>query len=133
MRQELRAREICDIPGSKQDRLRLLKDTLCGVQSVPSLLLLEPTVDPNSPEYNLGDYCILPFEPLHDLQGHLSKVLPDLTKVTLKTEIVHHLMDFFKKPNFYGSDLREAIIQILHIIAKSGLDQGDPCSYSLQP
>ena len=55
LRQELLARNICDIPTSKQDRLRLLKDTLCGVQRVPSLLLLDPTVDPNSPEYNLGD------------------------------------------------------------------------------
>ena len=67
---------------------------------------------------------------MHDLKGHLSKVLPDLTKVirntTLKTEIAHYLMDFFKKPNLYGSDFREAAIQILHIFAKSGLDQGDP-------
>ena len=67
---------------------------------------------------------------MHDLKGHLSKVLPDLTKViqntTLKTEIAHYLMNFFKKPNLYGSDFREATIQILHIIAKSGLDQGDP-------
>ena len=58
LRQELLAREIYDIPGSKQDRQRLLKDTLCGVRRVPSLLVLDPTVDPNSPEYNLGDYCI---------------------------------------------------------------------------
>ena len=130
LRQELVARQIYDIPGSKQGRLQLLKDTLCGVQRVPSLLLLDPTVDPKSSEYNLADYCVLPFEPLHDLKGHLSKILPDLTKViqntALKSEINHYLMDFFKKPNLYGSDYREAIIQILHIIAKSELDERDP-------
>ena len=108
----------------------MLKDTLCGVQRVPSLLLLDPTVDPKSSEYNLADYCVLPFEPLHDLKGHLSKILPDLTKVNqntaLKSETNHYLTDFFKKPNLYGSDYREAIIQILHIIVKSGLDERDP-------
>ena len=74
LRQELVARQIYDIPGSKQGRLQMLKDTLCGVQRVPSLLLLDPTVDPKSSEYNLADYCVLPFEPLHDLKGHLSKI-----------------------------------------------------------
>ena len=59
LRQELVARQIYDIPGSKQGRLQLLKDTLCGVQRVPSLLLLDPTVDPKSSEYNLADYCVI--------------------------------------------------------------------------
>ena len=84
LRQELVARQINNIPGSKQGRLQLLKDTLCGVQRVPSLLLLDPTVDPKSSEYNFADYCVLPFEPLHDLKGHLSMILPDLTKVIQK-------------------------------------------------
>ena len=49
-----------------------------------------------------------------------------IQNTALKSEIDHYLTDFFKKPNLYGSDYREAIIQILHIIAKSGLDERDP-------
>ena len=43
LRQELVAREIYEFPTSKQGRLGILKETLCGVQRVPSLLLLDPT------------------------------------------------------------------------------------------
>ena len=67
---ELVSRQMYDFANSKQDKLRVLKDTLCGIQRVPSLLLLDPTVDPSTPEYNLGDYCVLPFEALHDLKGY---------------------------------------------------------------
>ena len=130
LRQELVTREIYEFPTSKQGRLGILKETLCGVQRVPSFLLLNPTADPASPEYNLADYCVLPFEPLHDLKGYLSKMLPNLPKVVqnpaLKAQIEHYLTDFFKKTNLYGSDYREAIIQVMHIIAKSELDHSDP-------
>ena len=75
---------------------------MCGIQRVPSLLLLDPTVDPSTPEYNLGDYCVLPFEPLYDLKGYLSKlltILPEAIKIpSLKVKTETYLQDFFKKP-----------------------------------
>ena len=97
LRKELVSRQMYDFANSKQDKLRLLRDTLCGVQRVPSLLLLDPTVDPSTPEYNLGDYCILPFEPLHDLKGYLSKlltILPEGIKIpSLKIKTETYLQD----------------------------------------
>ena len=130
LRKELVSRQMYDFANFKQDKLRLVKDTLCGIQKVPSLLLLDPTVDPSTPEYNLGDYCELPFEPLHDLKGYLNKlltILPEAIKIpSLKVKTEAYLQDFFKKPKLYGSDFREAIIQVMSIFVDSGLDQTDP-------
>ena len=50
LRQEPVAREIYDFPTSKQGRLGILKETLSEVQRVTSLLLLDHTADPASPE-----------------------------------------------------------------------------------
>ena len=57
----------------------ILKDHLCGVQRVPALLLLNPTVD--LCDMNLFKYTVLSFEPLHDLKGHIAILLSKLPSV----------------------------------------------------
>ena len=58
---------MMDYPTDKQGRLATLKRILCGVQRVPSVLLLAP--EATLAELHLGSYCVLPCEPLHDLKG----------------------------------------------------------------
>lgn len=59
LRDELCARRLYDL-GKKADMRMKLDDILCGVQCVPTLLLLDP--DPE----------------LHDLKGHFSHLLEEL-------------------------------------------------------
>ena len=74
LRQELVSRHIYDFPpNNKKGMTDILKDHLCGVQRVPALLLLNPTAD--LWEINLLNYAVLPFEPLHDLKGHIANLL----------------------------------------------------------
>ena len=74
LRQELVSRHIYDFPPINKKRMTdILKDNLCGVQRVPALLLLNPTAD--LWEMNLLNYTVLPFEPLHDLKGHIANLL----------------------------------------------------------
>ena len=61
-----------------------LKSHLRGVQRVPALLLLNlyaPLED-----MNLFNYEVLPFEPLHDLKGHIAKLLDQLPSVITNAE-----------------------------------------------
>ena len=54
-------------------KLGILKNILCGVQRVPSLMMFSP--ESNLEDFHLNKYCVLPFEPLHDLKGYLGGVL----------------------------------------------------------
>ena len=129
LRQELVSRHIYDFPpNNKKLMTDILKDHLCGVQRVPALLLLNPTAD--LWEMNLLNYTVLPFEPLHDLKGHIANLLSQLpsviTQTLLKSKVQDYLDNFTKKPKLYGSDYREALIQVMHILVNCKLDTDDP-------
>ena len=119
LRMELEKRAIMDYPTDKKGRLATLKGLLCGVQRVPSLLMFAP--ETSLSELNLSSYCVLPCEPLHDLKGYLAAVLRKLPSVlpvsALKTDVSLYLDTVWKKANLYGSDLREALVEVAHISA----------------
>lgn len=89
---ELNLRGVLDIPGNKKDNLACLKNHLQGVLRVPSLLMLNPTTDLG--DLGLEKYCVLPFEPLHDIKSHINSVLQGLPKVINSQ---HLLERFFQK------------------------------------
>ena len=120
---ELEARGIKEYPGSKNGRLDVLKDVLCGVQRVPSLLLFTPEVCLE--DLSLQRYSVLPFEPLHDLKGYLGGILRKLPSVIpngpLKDGVAAYLDSLWKKEHLYGSDLREALIEVAHLFVSSNV------------
>ena len=129
LRQELVSRQIYDFPpNNKKAMTDILKDHLCGVQRVPALLLLNTTAD--LWEMNLLKYTVLSFEPLHDLKGHIANLLGQLPNVinqpVVKSKMQDYLDNFNKKPKFYGSDYREALIQVMHILVNCQLNSDDP-------
>ena len=73
-------------------------------------------------DLNLQDYEVLSFEPLHDLKGYLGSVLKKLPSVIpvsdLKEEVSMYLDSVWKKAHLYGSDLREALIEIAYVFGK---------------
>ena len=107
LRRELIDRGLFNFPSNKQGRLHALKGHLRGVQRVPALLLLNPTIDLN--DVNLINYSVLAFEPLHDLKGHIAKLLDRLpgviTSSNVHSKVNQYLHEFFKKLKIYGSDL----------------------------
>ena len=128
LRQELLSRQIYDFPpNNKKGMTDILKNHLCGVQRVPALLLLNPTAD--LWDMNLLDYTVLSFEPLHDLKGHIATLLPQIPSViaqpNVKSKVQEYLDDFHKKPKLYGSDYRNALLQVMHILAGK-VDTNDP-------
>ena len=74
--QELRARKEYDYGNTKNDRHSVLMETLRRVQRVPTLLINNPTQNPQ--ELNLQSYNILDCERLHDLKGHMQHALTEL-------------------------------------------------------
>ena len=118
---ELVSRGIFDFPSAKKGMVEELKKHLCEVQRVPALLLMNPCSDLG--DMNLTNYTVLSFEPLHDLKGHIAKLLEQLPSVITNPDtnqkVSHYLKTFFAKPKVYGSDLREALIQVMHILVSS--------------
>ena len=119
LRMELEKRAIKDYPSDKKGRLAALKGVLCGVQRVPSLLMFAPEACLS--DLYLSSYCVLPCEPLHDLKGYLAAVLRMLPSIlpssALKGCVCEYLDTLWKKPNLYGSDLREALVEVAFIFA----------------
>lgn len=76
LREELHARGDYDTDKVKDDLQKKLDNTLCGVQRVPTMLLL----DPQQPlaQLHLEDYTVLDSEPLHDLKGHFLHLFAEL-------------------------------------------------------
>ena len=72
LRKELEKRGCKEYPNSKHGKLGILKNILCGVQRVPSLMMFSP--ESNLEDFHLNKYCALPFELLHDLKGYLGGV-----------------------------------------------------------
>lgn len=99
--QELVARGIYDFERTKKERLQLLKDTLKGIQRVPTLLLNNPTEALT--QLNLEGYTILDCEPLHDIKGQIDNILqelPHILETALSNEIEKLLqVDLWSKKN----------------------------------
>ena len=73
-------------------------------------------------DLNLQDYEVLPFEPLHDLTGYLGSVLRKLPSVIqngVLKKVSIYLDTVWKKAHLYGSDLREALIEVAYLFVSS--------------
>ena len=74
-------------------------------------------------DLNLQNYEVLPFEPLHDLKGYLGSVLRILPSVirngALKKKVSIYLETVWKKAHLYGSNLREALIEVAYLFVSS--------------
>ena len=90
---------------------------------VPSLLLFTPEVCLE--DMSLQKYSVLPFDPLHDLKGYLGGILRKLPSVIpngpLKDSVAAYLDSIWKKEHLYGSDLREALIEVAHLFVSSNV------------
>ena len=116
--QELVARGIYDFERTKKERLQLLKETLKGIQRVPTLLLNNPTE--TLTQVHLEGYTILDCEPLHDIKGHIDNLLQELPHI-LETELSNEVeqllqVDLWSKKNKRGGDYRLAIIHVLSLL-----------------
>ena len=65
-------------------------------QRVPTILINTPTL-PLS-DLNLGSYCVLDCEPLHDLKGHLINMLTELPHI-LSGEPKKRVSDLLEQQN----------------------------------
>ena len=72
----MHARGDYDTDKVKDDLQQKLDYTLCGVQRVPTMLLLDPTQSLS--HLHLEDYTVLDSEPLHDLKGHFMHLFAEL-------------------------------------------------------
>lgn len=120
LRMELEKRTVMDYPTDKVGRLAKLKQTLCGVQRVLVLLFAPQST---LVELCLSSYCALLCEPSHDLKGYLATVLRKLPSVlppsALKLAVSECLDLLWKETNWYGSDLREALVEVAHIFVSN--------------
>lgn len=73
---ELHSRGIFDTDHRKDCLQDMLTNILCGIQHVPTLLMLNP--QQSLSQLNLDDYTVLDCEPLHDLKGHFKNLLQEL-------------------------------------------------------
>jgi hypothetical protein len=121
LRRELEARGVKDYPTTRKGREDTLKGILHGVQRVPSLLMFSP--ESSLDDLHLHEYEVLPFEPLHDLKGYLGSTLRKLPSVIqdgrLKRDVSTYLDSVWKKAHLYGSDLREALIEVAYLFVNS--------------
>ena len=95
-----------------------LREELKGVQRVPALCFPNQTV--SLEDLNLGQYEVVPVEPLHDLKEYISNLLKELPKhltdeeISLFKESVEAVLS--TKENLRGSDYRLCcIILALHL------------------
>ena len=122
LQNELRKRGCIGVDLPRRKLVQKLKESLEGVQCVPSLLLSNPNADLG--QYNLNRYSILPCEPLHDLKGHLNNLLSNISSLLtdpLKTE-VHDLIQrsvYWKDSGHTGADMRVGLIRVYHVLLKA--------------
>ena len=76
IKEELHARGEYDNNKKKEILQCQLDNILCGIQRVPTMLLLNPKQ--NLFQLNLQDYTIIDCEPLHDIKGHFSNLFSEL-------------------------------------------------------
>ena len=112
---ELEARGIKEYPGSKNGRLDVFREY--------PLFYCSPLKHALKICHYKG---ILYFhEPLHDLKGYLGALLRKLPSVIpngpLKDGVAAYLESVWKKEHLYGSDLREALIEVAHLFVSSNV------------
>lgn len=105
-----------DVLSKPKELNEILSSALCGAQRVPTILINTPTLSLS--DLNLGSYCVLDCEPLHDLKGHLINMLTELPHILSGepkkrvSDLLGHVL-FSKKQNGYsGSDVRIAVIEV---------------------
>ena len=76
-----------------EERLQLLKETLKGIQRVPTLLLNNPIK--TLTQVHLEGYTILDCEPLHDIKGHIDNLLQELPHI-LETELSNEVEELLQ-------------------------------------
>lgn len=120
LQDELRARNVYHMCTTKRSLQKELARVLKGVQRVPTLLLENPEAELNSMQ--LGRYCILDCEPLHDLKGHLANIFTELPHIITDSQVQQDVKDLLKvvvpkeKPS--GGDYRRAMIQLLALLTE---------------
>ena len=122
LRKELRARSIFSTDGTKPELQQQLVHELCGVQRVPSLLLLHP--QQQLPQLNLQHYTVLDCEPLHDVKGHLSNLfqeLPHLVPTQCKDDLQALIKANLSGDKITGADLRATVIYAYLLLTGKGV------------
>ena len=77
LEEELTSRHVYE-GKTKQDLQELLTKEMHGIQRVPALITNNP--EKNLEDLGLGDYEILPVEPLHDIGHHIAYFLTEYPK-----------------------------------------------------
>ena len=113
LRKELQSRGYQTDNQLKPQLQEELTEILSGAQRVPTLLILNPTQPLSS--LNLPRYEVLDCEPLHDLKGHLSNLLPEIPHLLppgLKEQCQQLLNSTIQKQKLSGATLRTAAIKL---------------------
>ena len=114
LRQECKARGLPTENLLKPELEKELRSHLGGVQRVPSLLFPNPTSTMG--DLNLGNYEVIPVEPLHDIKEHISNITKELPKhltaeeKKLYDEAVEMVLS--TKEKLRGSDYRLFIVTL---------------------
>ncbi|XP_078384061.1 uncharacterized protein LOC144666512 [Oculina patagonica] len=75
LKRECSARGLpCD--GQKDELQEVLKEELGGIQRVPAMIFFDQSK--HMADLGLGNYEVLPTEPLHDIKEHIANVLTEL-------------------------------------------------------
>ncbi|XP_078363733.1 uncharacterized protein LOC144647937 [Oculina patagonica] len=81
LKKECRERGLCG-DGYKKDLQATLKEHLVGVQRVPAMLINDQ--ERSLENLHLGNYEVLPTEPLHDVKEHIADIV---TEIVLSAEM----------------------------------------------
>ena len=121
-RQELRARGVPTCNRKKPELQQELRDILEGIQRVLSLLLFDPPQ--NIQQTALARYEILASEPLHDLKGHLSKLLNEMPSLLRdkEREQCKHLIAAKIRQKVSAADVRTTMISLYAILQRADID-----------
>ena len=124
IRKELRLRKIYDFDGIKKDLQQQLDTILKGAQSVPTLLILNPTQSLSS--LNLGEYTVLDCEPLHDIKGHLLNLfegLPHILPAEIRVQCQELIETNLSRETVTGADIRMTAIHVLLLLINSSVHE----------
>ena len=113
LRSELQARGISTIGKKRVELDKELAQLQKGISNLPALLQTTPEATLES--CNLSYYEVLPTEPLHDLKGHLSVIIPaaaSIAKNETRAMINDIQVSILSKTTLRCSDYRKATVLV---------------------
>ena len=121
LEEELTSRHVYE-GKTKQDLQDLLTKEMHGIQRVPALITNNP--EKNLQDFGLGDYEILPVEPLHDIGHHIENFLTEYPRhlTTAESKLIDETVELCigGKDTKRCVDYRSTLVKLAGVAHQSG-------------